>query len=309
MQSKAARGRARESIPTWDRTRIGALGERCAGHCTIGTTAGLYERDTCCQGKVRDGPRLRHADNVLVGTSRYLGAARFATISCMKDTVALPTRARRIVSGLARLYPEARCSLDFASPLQLLVATILSAQCTDVRVNQVTPGLFSRFPDAFAFAAADLTELETLIRPTGFFRNKARNLIRCCQQLVEHHAGEVPRTLDELVPLAGVGRKTANVVLGNAFGVPGLPVDTHVGRLGQRLGLTRSADPVVIEQDLVALVPRQEWTAFGHRMISHGRQVCHARKPLCEGCGLLALCPRVGVSKPKEDDATTRTPS
>jgi endonuclease-3 len=213
----------------------------------------------------------------------------------MNETLSLPDRARRIVRGLARLYPDARCSLDYASPLQLLVATILSAQCTDVRVNQVTPSLFARFPDAAAFARADQAELERLIQSTGFFRNKARNIILCCRQLVEQHGGDVPRTMDDLVRLAGVGRKTANVVLGNAYGVPGIPVDTHVGRLSQRMGLTRAADPVLIEQDLNALIPKREWTAFGHRMIYHGRQVCHSRQPLCENCGLAELCPQRGV--------------
>jgi endonuclease-3 len=221
----------------------------------------------------------------------------------MNETVALPRRARRIVSGLARLYPDARCSLDYASPLQLLVATILAAQCTDVRINQVTPSLFARFPDARAFAAADQAELEALVQSTGFFRNKARNIILCCRQLVEQHGGEVPRTMDELVPLAGVGRKTANVVLGNVFGVPGIVVDTHVGRLSQRMGLTRATDPVLIERELMGLIPKRQWISFGHRMIYHGRQVCHARKPLCDGCSLASLCPRVGVKVPPQPEA------
>jgi endonuclease-3 len=223
--------------------------------------------------------------------------AGFATIWSMKDADTLKTRARRLVRGLARLYPDSHCTLDFASPVQLLVATILSAQCTDARVNQVTPGLFARYPDAFAFAAADPPELEGLIQSTGFFRNKAKNLIACCRQLVEQHGGEVPRRMDQLVALPGVGRKTANVVLGNAFDVPGLTVDTHVGRLSRRLGLSRHADPVRIEEDLAALLPKSQWTAFGHRMIDHGRQVCHARKPLCDGCGLAQLCPKIGVKK------------
>jgi endonuclease-3 len=207
----------------------------------------------------------------------------------------LRLRARRIVRELARLYPDARCSLDYANPLQLLVATILSAQCTDTRVNQVTPALFARYPDVHAFASADLAELESLIQSTGFFRNKARNIVRCCQQLIELHGGLVPRTMEELVPLAGVGRKTANVVLGNAFGTPGIPVDTHVGRLSQRMGLTLNTDPVAIEYDLMALLPRSEWTNFGHRMIYHGRQICHARKPLCDACALSRFCPKAGV--------------
>jgi endonuclease-3 len=223
----------------------------------------------------------------------------------MKSPATLPARARQVVRGLARLYPEARCSLDFANPLQLLVATILSAQCTDARVNRVAPTLFARYPDADAFASADPAELESLIQSTGFFRNKARNLIQCCRQLVERHAGQVPGRMEDLVALAGVGRKTANVVLGNAFGVPGLPVDTHVGRLSQRMGLTRHTDPGLIEQDLMALVPKKEWTGFGHHMIYHGRQVCHARKPLCDGCALAPLCPRIGVKKPKDQGKST----
>jgi endonuclease-3 len=215
----------------------------------------------------------------------------------MKAIDPLRRRARRIARALARLYPDARCSLDHDGPLQLLVATILSAQCTDVRVNQVTPALFRRYPDTHAFAGADQAELEALIQSTGFFRNKAKNIIACCRQLVEQHGGEVPGSMEELVPLAGVGRKTANVILGNAFGVPGLPVDTHVGRLSQRMGLTEHADPVRIEEELTALLPPTEWTAFGHRMIYHGRQVCHSRKPLCEGCELASLCPRIGTGQ------------
>jgi endonuclease-3 len=207
----------------------------------------------------------------------------------------LRSRARRIATRLARLYPDAHCSLDFASPLQLLVATILSAQCTDVRVNLVTPALFARYPDAQAFATARRKELEKLIKSTGFFRNKAKNIIRCCKELVKRFGGEVPATMEDLVPLTGVGRKTANVLLGNAFAVPGIPVDTHVGRLSQRLGLTTHTDPVKIERDLMSVLPKKGWTDFGHRMIYHGRQVCFARKPACEKCGLARLCPRAGL--------------
>jgi endonuclease-3 len=213
----------------------------------------------------------------------------------MKSANPLRRRARRLVRLLAERYPDARCALDYANPLQLLVATILSAQCTDVRVNRVTPALFARYPDAAAYAGADRAELEGLIQSTGFFRNKARNLRRCCQQLVEKHDGQVPRTMAELVPLAGIGRKTANVVLGNAFATPGIPVDTHVGRLSRRLGLTVQTDPVKVERDLMDLIPRKEWTAFGHRVIAHGRQVCHARKPRCAECALVKLCPKMGV--------------
>jgi endonuclease-3 len=199
------------------------------------------------------------------------------------------------VSGLQKLYPESRCSLNHRNPLELLIATILSAQCTDARVNQVTPALFARYPDAAAFATADPRELETLIQSTGFYRNKAKNIIACCRALVEHHGGHVPRTLDELVPLPGVGRKTANVVLGVAFGVPGMVVDTHVKRLANRLGLTSHSDPTKIEQDLMALIPDREWVALGHRLIDHGRKVCQARRPKCGECTLASFCPKVGV--------------
>jgi endonuclease-3 len=213
----------------------------------------------------------------------------------MRTSDPLPTRSRGIVRRLARAYPDAHCALHHEGPLQLLIATILSAQCTDARVNLVTPALFARYPDAAAFAAADPDELEEMIHSTGFFRNKARNIIACCRELVEKHRGQVPATMEQLVPLPGVGRKTANVILGNAFDVPGIPVDTHVTRLSLRLGLTEATDPVKIEQDLTRLLPPKEWTMFGHRMIFHGRQVCHARKPMCEECTLAELCPRVGV--------------
>ena len=196
---------------------------------------------------------------------------------------------------MAQLYPDAHCALHYANPLQLLIATMLSAQCTDERVNRVTPALFARYPNARAFAEADQDELEKMIQSTGFFRNKAKNIIACCRQLQELHGGEVPRMMEELVPLPGVGRKTANVLLGNAFDVPGIPVDTHVGRLSQRMGLSEYTDPVKIERDLMALIPRKQWTMFAHRMIFHGRQACHARKPLCSKCQLAALCPRRGV--------------
>jgi endonuclease III len=213
----------------------------------------------------------------------------------MRTTDPLRARARRIVQILAETYPDAHCALHHDGPLQLLIATILSAQCTDARVNMVTPALFARYPDAKAFATARPRELEEMIHSTGFFRNKARNIIACCRELVERHGGEVPATMEELVPLPGVGRKTANVILGTAFGVPGIPVDTHVSRLSRRLGLTEETDPVKIEHDLARLISEKEWTMFGHRMIFHGRQVCHARKPVCEQCRLAEVCPRVGV--------------
>ena len=191
----------------------------------------------------------------------------------MKPNPAIRRLARRLLDALAALYPDAQCALDHAGPLQLLIATILSAQCTDARVNLVTPALFARYPDAAAFAAAELGELEEMIHSTGFYRNKARSIRRCCAQLVEKYGGKVPATMDELVPLPGVGRKTANVILGNAYGVPGITVDTHVGRLSRRLGLTEHTDPEKVERDLMALLPDREWTAFSHRMIFHGRQV------------------------------------
>jgi endonuclease-3 len=193
------------------------------------------------------------------------------------------------------LHPDAHCELDFTTPLELAVATVLSAQCTDKRVNEVTPALFARYPGAAAYAAAERDELEALIRPTGFFRNKATSLIGLGAALVERHGGQVPSTLEELVALPGIGRKTANVVLGNAFGVPGLTVDTHFGRLVRRFGWTALEDPVKVEHAVAALLPKAEWTMFSHRVIFHGRRVCHARKPACGACGIAALCPSYGA--------------
>jgi endonuclease-3 len=218
----------------------------------------------------------------------------------MKTSNPQSARARRIVALLARQYPDARCALDHGSPLQLLIATILSAQCTDVRVNLVTPALFARYPNARTFAEAKQNDLEQAIASTGFFRNKARNIIACCKNIVEFHGGKVPGTLEELVELPGVGRKTANVILGNSFGVPGITVDTHVGRVSRRLGLTHQVDPVKVEHDLMDLIPRKEWTMFSHRMIFHGRQVCHARRPRCQDCMLAKLCPKIGVVSTKQ---------
>ncbi len=213
----------------------------------------------------------------------------------MKTSNPRRTQAQRVVRELQKLYPDAHCALQYQNPLQLLIATILSAQCTDVRVNLVTPALFARYPDAEAFANAEATELERMIQSTGFFRNKARNIIACCKEIVASHGGKVPGTMEQLNPLPGVGRKTANVVLGNAFGVPGITVDTHVSRLSRRLGLTEEEDPVKIERDLMDILPAREWTMFSHRMIFHGRQVCFARKPACDRCTLSKFCPKVGV--------------
>jgi len=213
----------------------------------------------------------------------------------MADLTRLRRHARTIFRRLTRLYPDAHCALVHADPFQLLIATILSAQCTDKRVNLVTPALFARFPDARAFADADQREIEDLIRSTGFFRNKAKNIQQLCRVLVDEHGGRVPNTLQELVKLPGVGRKTANVVLGDGFGVPGITVDTHVGRLARRMGFTRLTDAVKVERELMAIWPRKDWTPFSHRMIFHGRQVCAARKPDCGRCTLADVCPKVGV--------------
>ena len=204
--------------------------------------------------------------------------------------------ARRIVRGLFKAYPDAECALVHHSPFQLLVATILSAQCTDERVNLVTPALFEKYPTAAALAKARQASVEKLIRSTGFFRAKATNLRAMAQGLVEQHGGEVPQDLDALVSLPGVGRKTANVVLGTAFGIPtGVVVDTHVKRISKLIGLTDSNNPDRIERDLMALLPKKEWIDFSHRMIHHGRRICIARRPNCPECPLLGMCRRVGL--------------
>jgi endonuclease-3 len=201
-------------------------------------------------------------------------------------------RVRKILPILRKSYPEAKCSLDYANPLELLVATILSAQCTDERVNLVTKTLFRKYRSAKDYAGVALEELEKDIQSTGFYRNKAKSLKGMGHALVERHGGKVPATMDELVELPGVGRKTANVVLGNAFGKNvGVVVDTHVGRLSERLGLTKEKDPVKVEADLAEVVPQDEWTMWAHLMIAHGRKICQARKPRCQECPLLAYCP------------------
>ncbi|MBO0853743.1 MAG: endonuclease III [Nocardia sp.] len=218
-------------------------------------------------------------------------AARFA-----KETrLGRVRRARRMNRTLALAFPDAHCELDFTTPLELAVATILSAQCTDVRVNQTTPALFARYPDARAYAEADRTELEEYIRPTGFFRNKTNSLMGLGRGLLEQHDGVVPGTLDELVRLPGIGRKTANVILGNAFDVPGITVDTHFQRLVNRWKWTTETDPVKIEHAVGELIERTEWTMLSHRVIFHGRRVCHARKPACGVCVLAKDCPSFGA--------------
>lgn len=207
-------------------------------------------------------------------------------------------RIGRILALLDRQYPDARCSLAFSTPLELLVATILSAQCTDERVNKVTSALFPRYPGAADYAVAEPAALERQIRSTGFFRAKAANIIAAAGRIVARHGGEVPRTLEELTALPGVGRKTANVILGNAFGVPGLVVDTHVGRIAARLGLTTATDPVKVEFELMPLVPRERWVRFSHQLIAHGRALCRAPRPLCDACFLDAsLCPSRGLQR------------
>ncbi len=207
---------------------------------------------------------------------------------------ALVRRARRIGRELAALYPDAHTELNFSTPLELLVATILSAQTTDRSVNQVTPVLFARYRTAADYAAADRDEMEKLLQPTGFFRAKTTSLIGLGQALCDRFGGEVPRRLKDLVTLPGVGRKTANVVLGNGFGVPGITVDTHFGRLSRRFGWTKETDPVKVEQEVGSLFPKRDWTDLSQRMIWHGRRVCHARRPACGACTLAALCPSYG---------------
>ena len=206
------------------------------------------------------------------------------------------TLARNVVKRLKKAYPGATCALDHQTPYQLLVATVLSAQCTDVRVNMVTPSLFAKYPTAEGLAQAEQADVEAIIRSTGFFRNKAKNLIGMAGALMDRHHGEVPADMEQLRLLPGVGRKTANVVLGNAFGMnEGVTVDTHVARLSKLLGLTRHTDPIKIETDLMALVPRKDWTILSHLLIWHGRQVCIARRPKCGICVLASLCPAAKV--------------
>ncbi len=208
----------------------------------------------------------------------------------------LPAHAARVWDALAAAHPDAYCELTHRDAFELLCATILSAQCTDKRVNLTTPGLFAAYPDAASLAAADLADVERLVQPTGFYRNKARSLVGMARALVERHGGEVPHTMEELIELPGVGRKTANVILGNAFGInAGVTVDTHVHRLSRRLGLARGDDPVAIEQELIPLFPQDDWTMLSHRLIFHGRRVCDARKPRCGACTLAEFCPSAMV--------------
>jgi endonuclease III len=209
-----------------------------------------------------------------------------------RKQASLTQRTLEILSNLKRLYPDATCSLNYQTPVQLLVAVILSAQCTDERVNKVTPALFARFPDAKSLAIADREEIETLIRSTGFYRNKAKNIQGACQKIIQDFQGEVPKTMEELLTLPGVARKTANVVLAHAYGIiQGVTVDTHVKRLSNRLGLTTNSDPVKIERDLMVLLPQPDWETFSISIIYHGRAICKARNPDCFSCQLAHLCP------------------
>ena len=205
-------------------------------------------------------------------------------------------RVKKIIAALRKTYPDAHCELNYSNPLELLIATVLSAQCTDKRVNQVTAELFRKYRTAADYANANTAALEQDVKTTGFFRNKTKSIQACCRKLVEQYGGKVPQTMEELVQLDGVGRKTANVLLGNAFGInEGIVVDTHVARLSHRLGLTKQKDPEKIEHDLMKLVPRAQWTMFSHWLIWHGRRRCYARNPDCLNCEIKALCPRVGL--------------
>lgn len=223
--------------------------------------------------------------------------AKKKLVAASPDGIDPKQQARKVVRRLKADYPDAECALHHDTPVQLLVATILSAQCTDERVNIVTQELFAQYPDAESLAGAPIKKLEKLVQSTGFFRNKAKNIKLCCQGLVDQHDGEVPQDLDALVELAGVGRKTANVVLGVCYGMAtGVVVDTHVGRLSRRLGLTGETDAVKVERDLMAALPKKEWVDFSHRMIYHGRRVCGARKAKCDECSMKKFCPQIGVA-------------
>jgi endonuclease-3 len=229
--------------------------------------------------------------------------------STQESPLALTRRARRTNKELALLYPDAHCELDFSTPLELAVATVLSAQCTDKRVNEITPALFRKYRSAADYAGADRAVLEEEIRSTGFYRNKTTSLIGLGAAVVERHGGELPNRLVDLVKLRGIGRKTANVVLGNAFGIPGLTVDTHFGRLVRRFAWTAEEDPVKVESVVAELLPKNQWTIFSHRVIFHGRRVCHSRKPACGACAIASLCPSYGEGEtdPVKAAALVRT--
>jgi endonuclease-3 len=231
-------------------------------------------------------------------TQRASQLAKLPKAKAPTNAQELRSQAGRVVRRLKADYPSATCALENETPFELLVATILSAQCTDERVNMVTPELFGRWPTAAEMARAPIKQLEKTIQSTGFFRNKAKNIKAASQAIMEQHGGEVPRAMEAMLALPGVGRKTANVVLGTAYGMStGIVVDTHVTRLSRRLGLTKQSDPVKIEQDLIAIVPKSEWVDFAHRMIHHGRQICTARKPKCPECSMNSFCPKIGIER------------
>jgi endonuclease-3 len=231
------------------------------------------------------------------GLTAAAGQAGGMPVVSSESMLGLKRRARRINRALAEKYPYAHAELDFRNPFELLVATVLSAQTTDVTVNQITPLLFARYPDARSMAEADPAAIEEIIKPTGFFRAKTRSLVALCNRLVDEYNGVVPGRLEDLVTLPGVGRKTANVVLGNAFGVPGITVDTHFGRLARRFGWTQSEDPVQIEYDVAELFEKRDWTMLSHRVVFHGRRVCHSRKPACGACPVANWCPSYGMGE------------
>ena len=226
-------------------------------------------------------------------------------MAVQESHTALVRRARKVNRMLGTIFPEARCELDFENPLQLLVATVLSAQCTDKRVNMVTPSLFRQFPTVEALASSKREDLELAIKSTGFYRNKATSIHGLAAAIIERHHGEVPHTMDELVKLPGVGRKTANVVLGNAFNVPGITVDTHIGRIARRMGWTKHTDPVKVEFDLMDLFEKKDWTMLNHRLIFLGRRICHSRRPACGACPLAKWCPSFGEG-PTDFDVASR---
>ncbi|WP_416211278.1 endonuclease III [Frankia sp. Cas3] len=235
--------------------------------------------------------------------ARYPGSVPAVVDTATESPLARTRRARKIVRMLGELHPDARIALNFGNPLELLVATVLSAQCTDKKVNEVTPAVFARYRSAGDYAGADRAELEAVLRPTGFFRAKTHSIIGIGAALVDRFAGTVPGRLDDLVTLPGVGRKTANVVLGHAFDIPGITVDTHVGRLSRRFGLTANTDPVKVESDLAELLERRDYTIASDRMIFHGRRICHSRRPACGACGVARLCPSFGLGPTTPQDA------
>lgn len=250
-------------------------------------------------------PQPTRPEGALTGTRRRKPGAHPAAKGA-ETRRGMVRRARRVNRTMAVAYPDAHCELDFRDPYELTVATILSAQCTDVRVNMVTPNLFAAFPDPVALAGADVAVVEEIIRSTGFYRAKAANIIGFAQGVVERFDGEVPGSLEALTSLPGVGRKTANVVLGNAFGVPGLTLDTHFGRLVRRLGFTAEEDPVRVEREMMEMIERREWTWFSHRIIFHGRRVCHSRRAACGACFLAVDCPSYGLAGPAEPETAEK---